>query len=131
MSDRQTIPLIDHAARSRAVAAINAAPMGHVAVIRPPSRSLDQSARFHAMCHALAKSPLEWAGKRRDADEWKFLLVSAHGVATKEPGELLLGLEQERVMLRESTAAMSVARMSSLIDYAAAFCASHGVEVAP
>lgn len=125
--DRQTFKL--PVQRSDATAALARAPDGYVCEVRPPRRNNDQSAKFHAICHDLAKSNLEWSGKRRDADEWKFLLVSAHAVATKEPGELLLGLENERVMLRESTAAMSVGRMSSLLEYAIAWATSHGVQL--
>jgi hypothetical protein len=39
------------------------------------------------------------------------------------------GLEGEFVNLRESTALMSKARAASLIEYALAFCAMHGVGV--
>lgn len=128
MADRAFIVLDAPDKRDEARRAIGVAPKGHVVTIRAPSRSLDQSAKFHAICHDLAKSGLCWGDRPRDADEWKFLLVSAHAVATKEPGELLLGLENERVMLRESTAAMSVARMSSLLEYALAWSAQHLAE---
>jgi hypothetical protein len=117
--------------RDRSCDMVRIAPKGHVVTIRPAKRSLDQSAKFHAICADLAKSELEWPpdghGKRRAADEWKFLLVSAHAVATKVPGELMLGLEGERVMLRPSTAAMSVAEMTSLIEYCLAFAAQRGI----
>lgn len=130
MSNRTFIVLDSPDRREQARAAIGMAPKGHTVTIRPANRSLDQSAKFHAICHDLAKSGFCWAGRPRDADEWKFLLVSAHAVATKEPGELLLGLEGERVMLRESTAAMSVARMSSLLEYVTAWVAQHAPQVA-
>lgn len=91
-------------------------------------RNLDQNAKFHAICSDLAKSDLTWAGRRRDADEWKALLVSGHAVATKAGGEVVPGLEGEFVSIRESTSQMNKTRASSLIEYAVAFCAAHGIE---
>lgn len=91
------------------------------------TRTLEQNAKFHALCSDIARSGAEWAGKRRDADEWKVLLVSGHAVATKEGCEIVPGIEGEFVNIRESTALMSVKRGSSLIEYAVAFCAMNDV----
>lgn len=95
--------------------------------VRPETRTTDQNAKFHALCSDIAKSGLQWAGKRRDAGEWKVLLVSGHAVATKEGTEIVPGLEGEFINLRESTALMSKRRGSSLIEYAVAFCANNGI----
>ncbi len=92
-------------------------------------RSLDQNAKFHAICSDLSKSKIEWAGKRRTAAQWKVLLVSGHAVATKETAEVVPGLEGEFINIRESTALMSVSRGSSLIEYALAFCAQNEVHL--
>jgi len=118
-----------HPARSRAIQAVQEAPDGWVVEIREPTRSLEQNALFHDICHAIAKSRLEWAGKKRTAAQWKVLLVSAHAVATKEGSELVPGLEGEFLNLRESTALMSVKRASSLIDYSMAFATTNGVKI--
>lgn len=91
-------------------------------------RNLDQNAKFHAICHDLAKSGLKWAGKPRSLEEWKALLVSGHAVATGKGGEVVPGIEGEFVCIRESTAQMSKDRSSSLIEYAIAFAASNGIE---
>jgi hypothetical protein len=129
VADSVLIPLVGPDERDRACDMVRIAPKGHVVHIRPAKRSLDQSAKFHAICGDIAKAGVEWSGKPRSADEWKFLLVSGHAVATKVPGELMLGVEGERVMLRPSTAAMSVAEMTSLIEYCLAFCAQRGIAV--
>lgn len=105
------------------------APAGAVVKISDPPRTGDQNAKFHAMCSDIARSPMTWAGKRWNTDQWKVLLVSGHAVATKEGAEVVHGLEGEFVNLRESTAAMSKKRTSSLIEYTVAFCVSNGVEV--
>jgi hypothetical protein len=92
-------------------------------------RSLDQNAKFHALCEDIAKQKIEWAAKPRTAAEWKVLLVSGHAMATKEGAEMVPGLEGEFVNLRESTAKMSKQRSASLIEYTLAFCAHNGVRV--
>ena len=78
----------------------------------------------------LSRSELTWAGKRRSTAQWKVLLVSGHAVATKEGAEMVPGIEGEFVNLRESTAAMTKKRGSSLIEYTVAFCATNGVHMA-
>lgn len=98
-----------------------------VVSVRPETRTLEQNAKFHAICEDLAKSGLIWAGKQRKAAQWKVLLVSGHAVATKEDSEIVPGIEGEFINIRESTALMSKARGSSLIEYSLAFCVMHGV----
>jgi len=97
--------------------------------VRREKRSLDQNAKFHAICEDLAKSDVTWAGKRRDKHQWKLLLVSGHATATRREVEIVPGLEGEFLNIRESTADMDKDRKSSLIEYALAFCAAHEVEV--
>jgi len=112
--------LINDSVRQRAIEAIKTAPEGYQVVIKQNTRSNDQSSKFHAICGDLAKLGLEWAGKKRTPEEWKVLLVSGHAVATKHEAEVIEGLEGELVSIRESTASMSKARSSSLIEYSLA-----------
>lgn len=105
------------------------APEGQMVVFSDPSRTSEQNAKFHAICSDLAKSELTWGGKKRTLSAWKVLLVSGHAVATKEGAEVVPGLEGEFINLRESTALMSKARGSSLIEYALSFCAMNDVRV--
>jgi hypothetical protein len=97
--------------------------------VEQETRSLDQNSRFHAICADLERSRLEWFGRPRPASAWKVLLVSGHAVATKEGADVVPGIEGEFVNIRESTALMSKGRSSSLIEYAQAFCAEHGVRL--
>jgi len=110
------------------MACVADAPQGYAVSVSEPSRTLEQNAKFHAICTDIAKSGFPWAGKPRSASAWKVLLVSGHATATKEGSELVPGLESEFVNLRESTALMSIKRGSSLIEYALAFCAMHEIE---
>ena len=110
-------------ARQRAVQAVQAAQAGFVVTIKPPTRNLEQNAKFHALCSDAEKAGLQWAGKKRTAEQWKVLFVSGHSVATKEGAEIVPGLEGEFVNIRESTALMSQKRSSSLIEYTQAYIA--------
>lgn len=126
-NEKKRFILINDRVRSNAMAALRDARPGDTVTIAPPTRSLDQNAKFHAICHDLAKSDFRWAGKRRSLEEWKVLLISAHAVATETKGEVIPGIEGEFVAIRESSARMSVARAASLITYALSFCDTHGI----
>lgn len=95
--------------------------------LRHITRSNEASAKFHAMCADFERSGVQWAGKKRSAAEWKVLLISGHSVATKQGAELVPGLENEFVNIRESSARMSRARMNSLIEYTQAMGTEMGV----
>ena len=136
MAERLTMPLWDPVQAHKAITHIynTAKPYlmaGHRMVVRlePEKRTLDQNAKFHALCSDIAMSGTHWAGRPRNAAQWKVLLVSGHAIVTKEGSDMVPGIEGEFVNLRESTAAMSKARSSSLIEYAMAFCAMHDVKI--
>ena len=94
---------------------------------KPKTRSNEASAKFHAMCGDFARSGIKWAGKERNLSEWKVLLISGHSVATKQGAEVVPGLENEFVNIRESSAQMSVPRTNSLIEYTYAMGMQMGV----
>lgn len=126
---KRTVFLVGETQRRTAAQYLAEAPLGMVMELREPNRTLDQNAKFHAICSDIARSGLEWAGKKRTAAQWKVLLVSGHATATKEGSEMVPGLEGEFVNVRESTALMSKRRGASLIEYALAFAAMRGVEL--
>lgn len=129
MSDIKARCLDNEYRRKMACGDVMTAPEGYWCKIVPPTRNLEQNAKFHAVCSDIANSGLQWAGKPRTAAQWKVLLVSGHAVATKEGCELVPGLENEFVNIRESTALMSKRRGSSLIEYSIAFAVSHNVKL--
>ncbi len=98
-----------------------------VVEIRPKTRSDEQNKKFHAALGDISRQVL-WQGKPYDLYGWKNLLVSGHTIATKQPYELVMGLEGELVNVRESTAKMSIKRMSSLIEYTVAWGESNRVQ---
>lgn len=89
-------------------------------------RNLEQSAKFHAMLGDVAQQ-VEYMGKKRTAEQWKVLFVSAHAIATGRGAEMLPGIEGEFVNIRESTAQMSKKRIASLIEYVYAWGADKNV----
>jgi hypothetical protein len=68
-------------------------------------------------------------GKKWPLEAWKVLFISGHAVATKHGAEVIPGLENEFVNIRESSAGMSIARLSSLVEYCLAWCAENGVRL--
>ncbi len=116
-------------ARKRAAQAVAEAPEGHVVTVKEPRRTRDQNDKFHAICDDIAKSGFKLHGKPRSKEAWKVLLISGHAVATGEGAEVVPGLEGEFVNIRESSAAMSVKRGASLIEYTLAWCATNGIEL--
>lgn len=128
MTERKTVILSTPRARDTALQYVREAPDGFFVEVKPATRTLDQNAKFHAMCGDIARSGVEWAGKRRSAAQWKVLLVSGHAAATKEGFEIVPGLENEFVSIRESTALMSKKRGASLIEYTQAFGDMRGIQ---
>lgn len=129
MTDRLTFILINDRVRNNAMAALMRAPADYSVVISQKTRSTDQNAKLHAMLTDLAKSPVTWAGKRRNVEEWKAIIISGHAVATGSGGEVIPGIEGEFVAIRESSARMSVSRAASLIEYLMSFCVQNNVEL--
>jgi len=124
---KKTYILAHATARANAIQGVKDAPNGRMVLISDPTRNSDQNAKFHAICSDIARSGFQWAGKKRNANGWKVLLVSGHAVATEEECEIIPGLEHEFVNVRESTALMSVRRSASLITYSLAFCDMNGI----
>ena len=107
---------------------IKTCPDDYKVTIAPMTRSSGQNEKFHALCGDLEKSNILFCGKKRNLEDWKAILVSGHAKATKMENELVVGIEGEIVAMRESTASMSVARSSSLIEYTMAYCQINGVK---
>lgn len=127
---KQTIFLRSKQQQQSAINAILASPLDHerpiTIRISDYKRNLDQNARFHAMLGDIARQ-VKWCGKQLRPEQWKVLLISGHAVATKQPADIVPGIEGEFVNIRESSAEMSVGRMASLIEYVMAWANGQGV----
>lgn len=95
--------------------------------VGPPDRLLVQNAKFHAMCGDIAKQS-KYMGRTLSLGQWKILMISAHSIETGEGADVVQGLTGEFVNLRESSAAMSIRRMASLIEYVACWGAENNVQ---
>jgi hypothetical protein len=106
-------------------------PKDWVVIIVPPGRSLNQNDTFHGFCDEIAKARPIWNDMPMSADDWKQLLVLSHAMATDGSGvRLTKDLEGHGlVQLRESTARMSKARATSLIEYTIIWATSHGIKI--
>jgi hypothetical protein len=102
-------------------------PVGHGIKVGPPTRSLEQNAKLHAMFGELAAKGV-YLGRRLSLNQWKTLMISGHAVATGLGVDMIPGIENEFVNIRESSAQMGVARMTSLIEYIHAWAAENGVQ---
>lgn len=127
MSKKRTYKLVSDQVRAHCIDEIARAPLGKVVIVQDPTRTLDQSAKFHAICSDVQKSGASWMGRQLTAQQWKVLFVSGHSVATGIGADVVPGLEDEFVNIRESTATMSKKRGSSLIEYVLAWCAENEI----
>lgn len=110
--------------REIAVNAVSKAPDGLIMILKDSTRSLDQNAKFHALCNDAAKT-MTYMGRVLKTDQWKVLFISGHAIATGIGADMIPGLEGEFVNLRESSAQMGVNRMASLIEYTQAYIDSY------
>lgn len=128
MSEKQIFRLVSGPARQNAMRAISYAADGMMVEIKPATRSLDQNAMLHAVFTEVSKKA-SFHGRRLTMSQWKTLFISGHAEATGVRTDVVPGLEGEFVNIRESSATMSVSRMSSLLEYVLAWCAMNGVRV--
>jgi hypothetical protein len=123
MIDRQLFRLLNIDIRRRAANAVMSAKDGYIVKIAPPTRNLEQNAKLHAIFSDAARHRL-YCGQKLSSEQWKVLFIRGHSIATGFGAQMVPGLENEFVNIRESSASMSVARMSSLIEYATAYLAN-------
>lgn len=126
MSDKKTIFLVGDIQKQYAKQCIDQAPNDYVCLIKQKTRTLEQNAKFHAMCTDVSKQ-CKYAGTKRSVKQWKLIFISGHAVATNQPAECVPGIEGEFINLRESSADMSVKRLSSVIEYMLAWGAENNV----
>ena len=95
-----------------------------IARIGPSTRSLEQNAKFHALCGDVARQCKHY-GRVLDPVQWKVLFISGFGIVMGEGSDVVPGLSGEMCNIRESSASMGVRRMAQLIEYVLAFAANY------
>lgn len=130
MSKLPPFCLANDGARSAASAAVWRAPEGWFVTIRPPTRSLDANAKFHALLNDIAMSKVPVCGEAgRPVDDLRTIFVSAWMTETGRPSSVVRGINSEPVQLRRSTTTFSVAEMSELIELTTAWAVQHEVKL--
>ena len=96
--------------------------------MQDPTRTLEQNARLHAMLTDIARQA-QYMGKPRSVEVWKGIFVSGWAIATGQNPEIIPGLENEFIAIRESTATMSGKRLASVMEYIEAYCAMNEIRL--
>jgi len=134
MTDRLTLPLWEpvqaHAALMTAWKWIKPLLMaGHrlTLEVRPEKRSDAENRLLHALLTHIARTQ-EWAGKKRDVEVWKRLLVASWLRARGESVEILPALDGHGVdVVFRRTSDLSKGECAELISYVEAWAAEQGI----
>lgn len=122
MTEKRRFVLAHDQARRNCAQFAMTGPEGWQVVFQPITRNLEQNAKLHALFSDIARTQ-KYMGRALNAIQWKTLFISGHAIATGLGADMVPGIEGEYCNVRESSASMSVARMSSLIEYVSAWLA--------
>lgn len=122
MSDKRTFHLLDFNVRARVSHEVLNAPIGHVVVIQPETRSLAANAALWAMLSEVA-AQVVWHGHKLDATSWKHIFSSSLRKQDVVPNLDGTGF----VVMGVSTSKMTKAEMSDLLELIQSFGAQQGV----
>lgn len=124
---KQRFILSHDTARQRAMSAVAAAQDGMVVEIKPPTRSLEQNAKLHAMLEDVAKQ-VEWHGMEMHKDIWKRICTAAMLRELGEAPILIPSLDGRGVeIIYEKTSHMDKKMMADLIEWIYSFGSERGV----
>lgn len=117
----QTVYLTDKRQREIAKSLIDAAPIGGVARISGPTRSLDQNALMHSLLSELSRAKPE--ERRHTPEVWKALMMNACGHQV----QFEHGIDGLPFPIGFRSSRLTVAQMSDLIELIFEYGARHGV----
>jgi len=127
--DKQTFRLVTPQSRHNAAAAVAGAPDGYHVTIQPPTRSLDQNAKIHAMIADIMRQDPEHRGV--DHAAWKLLFMddAFHETADPEFGvKMVPNLRGDGyLVVNPKTSQLSMARMAILIEAMYRYGAQNGI----
>lgn len=125
---KQRFILAHATARQRALSAVANAPDGMVVEIKPPTRSLEQNAKLHAMLEDVANQ-VEWHGMKLHKDIWKRICTAAMLREIGESPMLVPSLDGHGIeIIYEKTSTMGKRMMAALIEWVYAFGSEKGVQ---
>lgn len=97
--------------------------------VKPETRSTAENALLHALISEIAAQK-EWAGKKRDAEVWKRLLVASWCRVHGEAVEILPALDGHGVdIVPARTSQLSKAECADLITYIQSWAIDNGIEL--
>jgi hypothetical protein len=115
--------VLSHAqARQNAIEAVKTAPDGWTVQIKPKTRSLEQNSKLWACLHNVA-SQVVWHGRKLSPEDWKHIFS-----ASLKKQDVVMGIDNQIVVLGQSTSKMTVKELSDLVEIIHAFGANHGVK---
>lgn len=127
VSDKRIYIFSHETARKLAAAQCFLAPAGYVCTIQEPTRTLSENALLHALIAEVADK-IEWAGKKRDPEIWKRLMVAAWCRIHGESVEVLPALDGHGVdIVPARTSKLSKKECADLIEYIYAWGVENGI----
>lgn len=132
--EKKTVFLVHETARRYAKRWIEVAPDGWVMRLAPPSKTRDQEDTYHGLIRRVSNFQ-PFAGKMRDFETWKRLLVDDFAEEKKQMGEPLPGhgalipsLDGQRIIqLGVQTHLFDTPQASEFITYLHAYGIEHNV----
>ena len=118
-----------HQSRQRAIRAVQEAPEGYIVSVGEPTRSSAENNLLHALIDDISRK-LEWAGKKREPETWKRLLVAAWCRVHGESVEILPALDGHGVdIVPARTSKLTRKECADLIEFVMAWAIDQGVEI--
>ena len=97
--------------------------------IKPETRSDAQNRLLHALFGYISKN-MEWAGKKRDTETWKRLLVAAWCRAKNEQVEILPAIDGHGIdIVFRKTSKLTTAECADLIEFIFAWGAMNDLQI--
>ena len=128
MNDYKRYFILAHdTARRLAAAQCQLAPAGWVVEIKPPTRTLAENAKLHAILADIAAQVI-WMGQKLPREVWKRLCMAAWLRECGEQPMLIPALDGNGFdIIFEKTSKLSIKQCASLIEWCLAFGAEHSV----
>lgn len=97
--------------------------------VKLDTRNTQQNALLHAILNQIAKTK-EWAGAKRNVDDWKRLTMAAWLRARGENVEMLPAIDGQGIdVVWSKTSNLSKADFAEYVDWIYAWCAMNDVEI--
>ena len=115
--------VLSHAqARQNAIEAVKIAPDGWTVQVKPKTRSIEQNAKLWACLHDVSNQVV-WHGRKLSPEDWKHIFS-----ASLKKQDVVMGIDNQIVVLGQSTSKMTVKELLDLVEIIHAFGANHDVK---